>query len=105
MVAEYKFIENMVEKEKLFTTSDFYFSHSVYKPFRGLSASFIKFKIVSESTLNLEESKKTRLNFFSVYKTVTGESGNAGHYHFLLYQLLFSKAFFLQLVKIPHCVV
>ena len=34
------------EKEKLLVTSNFSFSHSVFKPFRVVSAIFIKFEIV-----------------------------------------------------------
>ena len=34
------------EKEKLLVTSNFSFTHSVFYPFRELSAIFIKFKIV-----------------------------------------------------------
>ena len=36
----------LLEKEKLLVTSNFSFSHSVSYPFGGLSAIFIKFKIV-----------------------------------------------------------
>ena len=39
-------LKTLWEKEKLLVTSDFSFSHSVFYPFQGLSASFITFKIV-----------------------------------------------------------
>ena len=40
------FLKTLWEKEKLLVTSNFSFSHSVFYPFRELSAIFIKFKIV-----------------------------------------------------------
>ena len=39
-------LKTLWEKEKLLVTSNFFFSHSVFYPFRKLSAIFIKFKIV-----------------------------------------------------------
>ena len=39
-------LKTLWEKEKLLVTSDFSFSHSVFYPFRKLSTTFIKFKIV-----------------------------------------------------------
>ena len=40
------FLKTLWEKEKLLGTSNFSFSHSVFNPFRELSAIFIKFEIV-----------------------------------------------------------
>ena len=40
------FLKTLWEKEKLLVTSNFSFTHSVFYPFRELSAIFIKFKIV-----------------------------------------------------------
>ena len=40
------FFKTLWKKEKLLVTSNFSFSHSVYYPFRELSAIFIKFEIV-----------------------------------------------------------
>ena len=39
-------LKTLWEKEKLLVTSNFSFSHSVFYPFRVLSAIFVKFKIV-----------------------------------------------------------
>ena len=39
-------LKTLWEKEKLLVTSNFSFTHSVFYPFRELSAIFIKFKIV-----------------------------------------------------------
>ena len=39
-------LKTLWEKEKLLVTSNFSFSHSVFYPFKELSAIFVKFKIV-----------------------------------------------------------
>ena len=39
-------LKTLWEKKKLLVTSNFFFSHSVFYPFRELSTIFIKFKIV-----------------------------------------------------------
>ena len=43
---QYKSFENCGKKEKLLVTSNFFFFHSVFYPFRELSTIFIKFEIV-----------------------------------------------------------
>ena len=45
------------EKEKLLVTSNFSFSHCVFKPFREVSAIFINMKFSSANSFSLEESK------------------------------------------------
>ena len=45
------------EKEELFVTSNFSFTHSVFYPFKELSAIFIKFKMSSLDCFNLDQSK------------------------------------------------
>ena len=45
-VSSTSLLKTLREKEKLLVTSNFSFSHSVFYPFRELSAIFIKFKIV-----------------------------------------------------------
>ena len=45
------------EKEKLLVTINFYFSHSIFKHFRELSAIFIKFKLLSANSFSFEEWK------------------------------------------------
>ena len=39
-------LKTLWEKEKLLVTSNFFFSHSVFYPFRELSVIYIKFEIV-----------------------------------------------------------
>ena len=39
-------LKTLWEKEKLLVTSNFFFAHSVFYPFGGLAAIFIKFEIV-----------------------------------------------------------
>ena len=45
------------KKEKLLVTSNFSFSHSVFYPFREVSAIFIKLRMLSANSFILEESK------------------------------------------------
>ena len=45
-VSSTSLLKTLWEKEKLLVTSNFSFSHSVFYPFRELSAIFVKFKIV-----------------------------------------------------------
>ena len=45
-VCSISLLKTLLEKEKLLETSNFSFSHSVFSPFRQLSAIFIKFEIV-----------------------------------------------------------
>ena len=45
-VCSTRLLKTLWKKEKLLVTSNFTFSHSVFCPFRGLSAIFIEFKIV-----------------------------------------------------------
>ena len=43
MCLQYKYFENMGEKEEVLVMSNFSFSHSVFYPFKNLSAIFIEF--------------------------------------------------------------
>ena len=54
-------LKTLWEKEKLLEASNFYFSHSVFYPFKELSAISSNLKLSSASSLSLESSKFGRL--------------------------------------------
>ena len=61
-------LKTLWENEKLLVMSNFSFSHRVFYPFCELSTTFIKIKLSSANSFNLEESK----NYFweRVKKTI-----------------------------------
>ena len=54
-------LKTLWEKKKLLVTSNFFFSHSGFYPFRDFSAIFIEFKLSSANSLSLGDSKIQRL--------------------------------------------
>ena len=68
-------LKTLWEKKELLVTSNFYFSHSVFYPFRELSTIFIKFRIVVCRLLQFGKSLK-----FVVWERVNA----LAHYSFNL---------------------
>ena len=60
-VSAVKSFENIVGKEKLLFTTNFFFFHSIFYPLRELSTTFKKYEIVICKVYHLEESKICRL--------------------------------------------
>ena len=56
-VCSTRLLKTLWEKEKLLVTSNFSFSHSVFKLFEELSAIFLRFELSSANSFSLEESK------------------------------------------------
>ena len=57
MCLQYKSFKNTVEKGEIAQNEQFLLCHSVFYPFKELSAIFIKLKLSSVNSVSLEESK------------------------------------------------
>ena len=89
------------------------FSHSVFYPLWEMSAilnSLLNNKILHMIKLKAFEDDKITvaqmmISVFHRVENIVGKGENAGNQHFLLFQSMFSKGFFLGVVRSRDCVV
>ena len=69
-------LKTLWKKEKLLVTSNFFFSHSVFKQFGKLSAIFVEFELVVSKGLKFVVWERVKTKYYSSQRKYSSNSSN-----------------------------